>query len=450
MVTIEENWNRLLKYWRNKTDKKDLVCTGATDEQIESLKKLHDDIPESYIESLRICNSPRDKDGDFHSWLDQSDWGILYDTKKLIEFTNIDRQHGFSHEDGMFEYIKGDVINPKFSSPKEWVLIYDWNTDYTVAIDMLSSNKGQIIVFCREDSSLAKWTDSYEEWFELAVDEVLKYGELRVETIEAVFEEESSFISKEYWKELIVQYKEQPIEYPMEYGDWMEPYSGLLMKIHKSGEIVNSNSISDDQISEYEAKLNVKLPPSYLEFLKYTNGMLLHNSFVNLLPLENIDWFYTLNKEWVDIWNEDEDDISDEKYFIYGEKQDTCWMRNKYLKAALQISDSCEGDVLLLNPEVKFGDEWEAWYFSNALAGAMRFRSFKELMEYFLLPQETEEIPQMTDEEYELKRQEGEKLLKHSVNTALKGIAKGMLLYYPKKIKQLFLKLNSQKSTNKQ
>jgi hypothetical protein len=192
------------------------------------------------------------------------------------------------------------------------------------------------------------------------------------------------------WHETITAYKTQPKEYPMEYGEWAEPYALELACAYEKGEITNEG-VLDEEIATIEAKLNVKFPPSYLAFLKYSNGLLLPDRFTNLLPLKRIDWFYTLNQEWVDIWNEDEDNVEDEKYFVYGKEQDSCHMRNQYLKTALQISDSAEGDVLLLNPEVKFGEEWEAWWFGDTLAGAIRFQSFQELLLYLLKPEEEQE-----------------------------------------------------------
>jgi len=232
-------------------------------------------------------------------------------------------------------------------------------------------------------------------------------------------------MSSEYWEDIISDYKERPVDYPMEYKDWIEPYSAELASAYEKGEIVNS-SVTDEIIKKTEERLDVKLPPSYLEFLKYSNGLLLPDKFTNLLPLEKVDWFYTLNQEWVDIWTEYTDDnVSDEEYFVYGKEQDTCQMRSKYLKTALQISDSAEGDVLLLNPEVKYGDEWEAWWFGNALAGAIRFKSFKELLEYLLAPDE--EIEELSEEEYAKMIEKDKDLLKNMETSLMGSIVSGML-----------------------
>jgi len=189
-MSVENSWKKLFSYWekdKNSMQKIDLKCSGATDIEIDRLKELYDNIPNKYIDSLKICNPTRDENHNYHSWIDKSGWGYLYDINKIISTADTWKEVEWFSKTGIYyDYVFGNVKNPKSSAKKQWIPIYDWNGDYTVAIDMFSKNKGQIIVFCTEDGTLAKWTDSYEEWFELAIDEVLKYGELRVETIEAV------------------------------------------------------------------------------------------------------------------------------------------------------------------------------------------------------------------------------------------------------------------------
>jgi len=218
----------------------------------------------------------------------------------------------------------------------------------------------------------------------------------------------------------ITKAKKYRQEYDISYGDWNEPYSEELDAVHKKDGIINK-PVDDDMIDRVQDRLQMQLPPSYLTFLKYSNGMLLPNRFTNLLPIEKIDWFYTLNKEWVDIWLEGDCDVDDDEYFVYGMEQDSCKIRNYYLKDALQISDSLEGDVLLLNPNVKFDQEWEAWFFSNSFGGAIRFRSFKEMLEYLLSEQE-ENISQ---EEYAKVMQQSQEKLNEQVPKLLNGIISG-------------------------
>lgn len=190
-MSIQENWDKLLNYWKEHNGTKwgnDFQCQGATKEQLQALKNLFEEIPEEYLASLKTCAVSRDDKGEFYYFIDASGWGQLYGLEDIIKGILDYPKNTYISEKGAYEYVYGNVENPTMLLPKQWIPIFDWNADYTVAIDMLSKNKGQVIVFCLEDSTVAKWTDSYEEWFALAVDEVLKYGELRVETIESVLQ----------------------------------------------------------------------------------------------------------------------------------------------------------------------------------------------------------------------------------------------------------------------
>jgi hypothetical protein len=53
-------------------------------------------------------------------------------------------------------------------------------------LDKESSNYGEVLCLCVEDGSISRWANSYEEWFELVVEETLTYGELRISTIESL------------------------------------------------------------------------------------------------------------------------------------------------------------------------------------------------------------------------------------------------------------------------
>ncbi|MEM7714259.1 MAG: hypothetical protein AAF349_11915 [Cyanobacteria bacterium P01_A01_bin.68] len=55
-------------------------------------------------------------------------------------------------------------------------------------------------------------------------------------------------------------------------------------------------------------------------------------------------------------------------------------MRLEYLQTALQISDASDGEVMLLNPKIIHHNEWEAWFFSNHIPGAIRYHSFWEMI----------------------------------------------------------------------
>lgn len=177
-MSIINSWNTLKEHWSNKFGK-EIQYTPASEIDIKRLQEYYGSVPKDYMDSLSICN-PVDQ-----FWLDELGWSRLLNIEESIKI-NKDFNANELNDPFGYTYIYGEIINPKKIIPKEWILIFEWNMDYFVAIDMLSDDKGQIIVFCIEDATLAKWENSYEEWFAMAVDEVIKHGELRVETIEEV------------------------------------------------------------------------------------------------------------------------------------------------------------------------------------------------------------------------------------------------------------------------
>ncbi|MFM7887974.1 MAG: SMI1/KNR4 family protein [Pseudanabaena sp.] len=145
---------------------------------------------------------------------------------------------------------------------------------------------------------------------------------------------------------------------------------------------------SDAQIQELEDKLGVCLPPSYKGFLKVTDGWRECDwSEMRLLGTDEIDWLrnkYPGHIEAFEPKSRERPSVTDKEYFVYGDEQDSVLFRVEYLFNALSISSECwEGDILVLIPDVKTDDgEWEAWWVGYKLPGAMRFRSFREMMLY--------------------------------------------------------------------
>jgi hypothetical protein len=141
---------------------------------------------------------------------------------------------------------------------------------------------------------------------------------------------------------------------------------------------------SDADIQDNERRLNTILPPSYKEFLKVSNGFKQLNCFVwDILPVDKIDWLKTADPTLFDLYSKefkDSFDATDEEYFVYGEDQKTTDFRSEYLVNSLAISGWGDAAILLLNPQVKFGDEWEAWMFATWHLGPVRYKSFEELM----------------------------------------------------------------------
>ena len=132
-----------------------------------------------------------------------------------------------------------------------------------------------------------------------------------------------------------------------------------------------------------ERRLGIRLPPSYREFLKASNGWRYPSISISYLrPLNKLALFHEQNQEWIDAFVRPSADlprIPDEDYFVYGKKQDCVKFRPEYLQTAWQVSDVDDSAVVLLNPQVVTPEgEWETWLFANWLPGAVRYRSFGE------------------------------------------------------------------------
>lgn len=150
---------------------------------------------------------------------------------------------------------------------------------------------------------------------------------------------------------------------------------------------------SEAEIAALEERLEARLPPTYRAFLAVSNGWRMTGPCIpRLWPAAEVAWFRERRQGWIDIWNNPlpgqrrpAHPVSDAEYFVYGEKQATTSLRPEYLRSALEISERGDEEILLLNPRVVFEDgEWEAWFFANWHPGAVRYRSFAELMAHEL------------------------------------------------------------------
>jgi hypothetical protein len=196
------------------------------------------------------------------------------------------------------------------------------------------------------------------------------------------------------WKELLAQWSKDILA-----SD--ECAQALPAEVRASGWLGYPGA-TEAQIAQAEARLKAKLPLSYREFLKVTNGWRTTTlSIDRLWSTEEIEWFSVRHQDWIDAWSlgwslgagPDEVPIPDEEYLVYGEGQ-TGALRTEYLQTALEISDFGDG-IYLLNPRIVTEEgEWEAWFFADWLPGARRYRSFWELMQaerqIFLLLKEHE------------------------------------------------------------
>lgn len=168
-------------------------------------------------------------------------------------------------------------------------------------------------------------------------------------------------------------------------------YAGLLKTIEKCHRILGGHGsesagsfppASESAIADAERGLGSRLPASYRDFLLISNGCgKLHQAHGGLLRVEQIGWFRDLEPDWVRTWTQDTGpDISEEEHLQKADNPP--YLRRAYLPELLQIGESYDGAVYLLNPCVRAADgEWEAWNFANWFPGAMRYPSFRELLE---------------------------------------------------------------------
>jgi len=220
-MSIEENWQRLYKFWKELSFERakefDIIRSNSigdsllyTDEDDEGLRNwalfdrvyraasvdeistiensLNVTLPKSFKKRLLInAYEPYDK-AFIYPWL--GEWNMMNEPVDIIEQSLDSRKLDYEVFD-----------NPKNLPQEEyemwsdkWIVIFDWNGDYLVTMDLREEPEfyGKVLCMCIEDGTIAKWADSYEEWFSLVVDEVLEYGILRISTIEKILSNRKS------------------------------------------------------------------------------------------------------------------------------------------------------------------------------------------------------------------------------------------------------------------
>ncbi|MEJ2555184.1 MAG: SMI1/KNR4 family protein [Anaerolineae bacterium] len=167
-------------------------------------------------------------------------------------------------------------------------------------------------------------------------------------------------------------------------------YFGLPRETIRSGWL-GFRGATETQIAAAEARMGVRLPPSYRTFLQVTNGWQ-HTGLgiERILPAESIDWFRVLHPEWIAAWMGGFTAFGIQEY-EYDPEHDPVDYR--HLPKTLAISEAGDVEILLLNPEVAAQDgEWEAWLFVED--GAARYSSFWDLLhaEYKILQQTNQSL----------------------------------------------------------
>lgn len=183
------------------------------------------------------------------------------------------------------------------------------------------------------------------------------------------------------WRDLLRRWSEEWLDPILHEQERHQPFPDEVRAARRLG----SAGATPEELAALEARLDTVLPPSYREFLQTSDGWLdTTTSIRRLLPTRETGWLKDLDPELIDLSSGGQEpvDIPDEHYFVYGDDQDPCAIRTEYLTDMLKISHTPEAlDVYLLNPRIVTPDgEWEAWYLAHWLPGAIRYRSFWDLM----------------------------------------------------------------------
>jgi hypothetical protein len=131
---------------------------------------------------------------------------------------------------------------------------------------------------------------------------------------------------------------------------------------------------SDPAIEQAEARLGLRLPESYRQFLKISNGWWLLGTAgpLRIWPVEEIRPMAEVEPETVKIWSELPHDSEADP--------GVADLPNSHLGSAIQISEDNDGRYLL-NPLIKpHTDEWQAAFFAPWVPGAECYPSFQDLM----------------------------------------------------------------------
>ena len=131
---------------------------------------------------------------------------------------------------------------------------------------------------------------------------------------------------------------------------------------------------SEQAIAKAERRLGLRLPKSYREFLKLSNGWLLEvtQGPTRLWSVEEIRPMAEIDPDGIRLWTEFGDYTSVE--------DDPTDLPNSHLSSVIQISEDNDG-FYLLNPLIEpLPGEWQAAFFANWVPGAECHASFQDMM----------------------------------------------------------------------
>jgi hypothetical protein len=191
------------------------------------------------------------------------------------------------------------------------------------------------------------------------------------------------------WKEFLRKWEEETISLLIDAEKagfiFSESY-GLILEVRRS-EAQSFPGAEQDEIQELENRIGKRLPDSYKNFLKASNGWKqlavdIDNTLFN--PASKVDWYRNTDKPSYEILRQfsgDEKEILDSDYFSYGVLIDSdISLRDPDVKNLLAISNHCDSADYFINANViDANGEWEAIIFLWE-EGMIRYHSFAELM----------------------------------------------------------------------
>jgi hypothetical protein len=152
-------------------------------------------------------------------------------------------------------------------------------------------------------------------------------------------------------------------------------------EIHERG-YIGFDGATEEQIAAAEARLGVRLPPSYRTFLSVSNGwpVMWHSVEPGeLWPAERIGLWRVQDPEAVEVWGTQQGEETSPEEHRRSRGEDEIGYREQYVQNLIAISDRGDACDLLLSPEVVDSDgEWECWKIASWIPGAHRFRSFED------------------------------------------------------------------------
>jgi len=158
--------------------------------------------------------------------------------------------------------------------------------------------------------------------------------------------------------------------------------------LYEKNEIQNNwlgfEPAKEEEIKNKEKELGIKLPESYIEFLKITNGFKQVSNFTGkLYSVAKINWTRNIHPDLLEAYEDQEDfdsEISDEMLNDYSDENNSNWKFSDF-KETITISDWGDSTLLMLNPNSKNQKDYEVWEFGNWFPGAIRFKNFNHFIE---------------------------------------------------------------------